>query len=473
MSAPPIARDKGIWTLIILSAACLLAVILVAWLAGEQLVGLEMDDPWYMWFAWRLAHGHLTDPLFGAAGPQLFGRVWIWLLSKAYAVGGWRLAAGHAVSLSCLIAAAAIWLRLGRRLGLRLEQAVLLAVTLVAYYPFLRAGLSARPEAFIWFLTSLAMLVLDARQPFLAGVLAGVAAETHPMGLVALVYLGAWIWRMRPSWGIKRTLRSLLWLFAGLAIASLSYLAVHGAYLLALLSGEVTSGFAAMMSFRTPVLAYLDSGDVLRRASAALLIVASLSVYVATGSWRREKLPLYLLVAIGVLFVIVPRANELYFVYFAPILLLALIVSLSSPLAQLAAFLTITLPCLGIYAVFAFANRGYSEMAMEQALGHELAGTGEPVLTTSIFWPALRCQASMASIQDFPEMIRGGGSFYVLLQNGQDLALNFPRDTTIRHVRLSPRADFFVYHVHPRAARAATSLAYPDCPGGAQALPSR
>jgi hypothetical protein len=198
--------------------------------------------------------------------------------------------------------------------------------------------------------------------------------------------------------------------------------------------------------------------------AAILLIGASLVIYAATRAWRRERLPLYILLAMGVLFVAVPRANELYFIYFAPVFLLALVVSLSDFRGQLAALLVVTLPCLAVYVWSAYANRAYSEAAMERALRSELAGTGEPVLTTSIFWPALRCQARMASIQDYPSEIESGNAFYVLLQNGQDLALTFPQGTTVRHVVLSPRADFFVYHVHPQAVRLAAPDRYPDCP---------
>jgi hypothetical protein len=451
--------------------AIITAVLLLS--CGAQLAGLEMDDPWYMWFAWRLAHGHLTDPLFGAAGTQMFGRVWVWLLSQAYAHHSWHLGAGHLLSAACIYAAALIWVQLGRRLGLSWGQVLVLAVLLIVYHPFLRAALSARPEAFIWLLASLALLCLDIRLGFLAGLLAGLAAETHPMGLVVVVYLAAWIWRMLPVWGRPLTRKLALQIGAGLVIAFLGYLSLHGTYLLALWQGDVELGFAALTSFRTPIVAYLAGGNLLRRAAALLLIAGSSLVYLSTGAWRKEKLPLYLLFAMGLLFVAVPRANELYFVYVAPVFLLALVCSLTGFRVHAATVLLATLPCLGVYIWLAYNNRAYSESAIERVLQSELGGADESVLTTSAFWPALRCQANIVSVQDYPREIQSGDAFFVLLQSGQNLALDFPRDTEVRHIRLGPRADFLIYHVHPQMKRIGAPVHYPDCPDDVSDLPRR
>src|SRR5207342_1982027 len=110
-----------------------------------------------LWKAWHLrVDGGLEDTLFGGYGVKLFGRIWVELLATAYQLTGWDSVGGRILSSLSIAGAAAIWYRLGGRIGLTKEQRLTLALLLVVLLPYVKAGLIARPEAIVWFLTSLA-----------------------------------------------------------------------------------------------------------------------------------------------------------------------------------------------------------------------------------------------------------------------------------------------------------------------------
>lgn len=422
---------------------------------APQLTGLDIDDAWYMWFTWRFVkESSLSDPMFFSNGTQLFGVSWVAVLGSAYALGNWSLDAGHFVSTACIIGVASIWYRLGLRLGWSKHECAAVAALLVVMLPFVRAGLSARPEAFILLLASAAVLALETGHGLVAGLLVGLAIETHPLGIISLGYVLGWSWRQR-AWPLPAgqrdrviTRKVILWLGIGLALGAAYYLVLHAGFIHRTLA-EQTKRMQTMASWNTAVVAYFQAGDLRRRLWDGLLLLCAVGAYFGTTTWRRE--PFVMMGGVCVLAVLfaLPRANPFYYVYFAPFVAFALALSVHGRVARLATVAVVAIIGWVGYAAVAIASSSYSPESLNRALQARLHGSGAPVVVSAMLWPALRCEANVVSISETGSLLAQNRPFYVVTDFNWDFRRTLPPDTMIERVILSPRAQFMFYRVRP------------------------
>ena len=387
-----------------------------ALLYGNQITGVVTDDSWYMWKAWHLhADGRIDDPLFGGFGVELFGRIWVTLLLIAYRIGGWQLVDGHALSTLCMLGAAAIWYALGKQIGLTRPQRAVLAALLVVLIPFTHAGLSSRPEAFVWFLTSLAVLCFDRRLPIAAGILVGVAFETHPTGLVGIAYLIAWAWRTTwprlPFRTALTTPKQLALLGAGLVVGLLIWTALHTSFLLA--PGSNPQKIVHEVNWTPFVYNYVRWApiSVIDRLLVAFVSGATALVYFWRKGWVRYPFESALFLTVGLFLLLFPHIIPFYSLYIFPVVVLVLVRQPTSNTILAVSFIAIVLLSWTDDAIAILGRRSYTPDETQRQITAALDGDGRRVLVFEAYWFALRTRQNLGGFQEFPAILADNKPF--------------------------------------------------------------
>lgn len=442
-----------------IAIACLVAIpitLLMMVLAGGQMQGPDVDDGWFFWKAWNLRElGGLDDQRFRGFGVTLFGRIWIETLASAYQLTGWRLIAGRVLSTLCITGAAAIWYQLGKRLGLNRSQRIILALLLILLLPYTKAGIVARPEAFVWLLTSFAVLMLDRRRFFAAGLVAGLAIESHQMGIVSLAYLAAWSWRARTPNPAMPAL-DLNWkatasIAGGLSVGGAIYLALHLGPLLSASSANIAIALERQLNWHTALIEYFLNHSVLHRLWVGALIVAATSVYVAQRGWCREPFPAMIFVCVLVSYLIEPHGNPFYLIYiFLPVAFV--FASLPNAIHRTLIAAAIIAVSWAGYLGNIVANRHYSAHVLSEHLDATLSHSNEPILVEPRYFPMLFRRSNLAGIGDLPEYVQGGRPFYVVAPSilRAQTRSSLPAGSTETEINLGPNATAFVFHVPVR-----------------------
>jgi hypothetical protein len=123
-----------------------------------------------------------------------------------------------------------LWFLIDRRLNLSRQLQTLLALFVLAFPRLLQHCEPARPDAVVFFLSSLTFLLFLERHYFLAG-LALISLECHLMGISGLFYILAYVVfeRARSLSDKRESFRSLALFLAGSVLGALYYYALHRA----------------------------------------------------------------------------------------------------------------------------------------------------------------------------------------------------------------------------------------------------
>jgi hypothetical protein len=420
-------------------------------LGGEQMVGLQADDSWYMWKAWHLARDHaIDDPLFYGHGVTLFGRIWVEMLAAAYTVFGWRLSVGHFLSALCVAGSAAIWYRLAREMGLSASRCAALTALLVTLLPFTRIGLTARPEAFVWFLTSAAILLFDRRWYFVAGVCAGLAIETHQMGIVSLAYIVAWASRFRwgglPGKKILVTHVSLMSLAGGLAVGVAVWLNFHVAFVSSPMGTAAVANLGQSVTWHTPLVAYFLDNSMLRRLWVGALCLVAIAVYLRARGWRTEPLPLLIAGCIFTTYLLVPNASQYYFTYLFTSVALIFVVAPGSSTRLAVCLATLVVISWVGYLSAIYLGRNYSQEDMERQVAAKLPDRNLAVVVDPALWPLVRDRERVAGVDDLAKFLDQGSPFYLVVPPswGGEIPASAAVVQAAR-IDLAPRAQALIY----------------------------
>lgn len=152
-----------------------------------------IDDAWSLSFAWNYFHGTATDPSFRSDATQiLFGKTHAFIYSTILDVIGWTRAHAHLVSITLAGLAVFFWCKVLHHLDWSYKDTALFAFLALLLEPILGAANLTRPEALCFLLLSAAIFFFMKKHYFLAILLACLATETHPMGVIVFVYFFAY-----------------------------------------------------------------------------------------------------------------------------------------------------------------------------------------------------------------------------------------------------------------------------------------
>jgi hypothetical protein len=325
----------------------------------------------------------------GQNGLELFGKVQDAVYSPLLERTGWSRASAHWLSAVLMLAACVGWgVIVANRSGSG-PAGVFVALAMAMLEPFFAAANQARPDALAFLLATLALLCFLKRVGVLAGFLAALAFEAHPMGAIGAFYVAAGIVSEWFAGGDARD--SLKWRTADLIVGGLLGAGVyvglhwpHVAKLPGLLTGENPTAPGAFLYeyfFRTKYLRHLPE---------LALIIAVLAVYFARGDWRRHAFATSLLILTVLSLLALRRPNFHYAIYVYPALLVVAAgvlertgrVSLGA--AALAALL------LPQYGMVWHMNRGFDFGTSLERLRAAVPDDGTPVVGNPNAWFAFR-----------------------------------------------------------------------------------
>jgi hypothetical protein len=455
MSALPRKNRIGITSgrlIVVLAILAIAGTTATAMIFGYQMTGVVTDDSWFMWKAWHLhADGGLDDPLFGGFGLELFGRIWVTLLLFFYQAGGWQLAAGHALSMLCMLGASAIWYVLGAQIGLTKPQRAVLAALLVIFIPFIHAALSSRPEAFVWFLTSLAVLCFDRKRPILAGILVGVAFETHPTGLVAIAYLFAWAWRTTwprlPFRSPLATPRLLAQLALGLVIGVLVWGALHTDFLLA--PGSNPQKIAGQVNWTPFVYNYVRWApiSIVERLLVAFVSGATALVYFWRRGWQRYPFESALFISVALFLLLFPHIIPFYCLYIFPCVVLVLVRQPTSNTFLAISFTVAVLLSWTDNAAAILSRRSYTPAETQRQITAALDNDGRRVLVFEAYWFAVRTRKNLGGFREFPAILDDHKPFNLIAPSWAPTAYpeEIKRLEFVKRITIDRRNEVLIY----------------------------
>lgn len=350
------------------------------------------DDAWTMSFIYNFwKNGVMTDKTFGDASglPHYFGMTQAVLYGEILDITNWTKNGGHLISTFFMVISTAGWYFIVLQLGYEKQMARAFALLMLFTEAFFGAANQARPDSMTFCIASLSLLSGINRQWILAGALAVVAIENHPMGAVAMIYALCYILnKRRILFAGRRMLLSIIQRYAfGCLLGLVYYLALHHSdqpLLGAILKSKAT-GVGTNLLYN-----YFFLTKYQRHLPELAIIIAAAAIYLRNKHYRDDSFSgLFAGVMLFVTFLI-PRANFHYMVYIYPALLL-LIVSTAQRMNRLnllmLVFLLLLIPQYGmVYR----QNHGYRFDDYIQTVSVAVPPDGLPVMGGPNDWFAFQ-----------------------------------------------------------------------------------
>jgi hypothetical protein len=306
-------------------------VVVVTYVALHDIYRPENhDDACSLSYAYSYVHHgithdvHFGNRMGGQNGVSIAGRIWARIYGHTLDAVGWTRGASHRISIAFMVASAFVWFGIVRRLTGSATAALTFALLFLLLEPFFAAANQARPDAMTLLLASSSFLLFLHHRAVLAGVLAVAAFETHPMGLVAGVFVLAY-GLAAPASERGAFVRALPRVALGGLIGIAGYVAMYrpelgelGSVLWGSAQGtnEPTANFLYEYFFRTKYLRHLPE---------LLLLAGVVFVQVRRGYFRENRFPLILLGLAIAVSVVVRRPNFMYTVYVYPAILFVMV----------------------------------------------------------------------------------------------------------------------------------------------------
>lgn len=188
---------------------------------------------------WSLAGIHdyimdgVTDDSIARRGPsswvadnlKFFRRTHALIYGHLLSLTGWSYAHATAISAVMVLIAGGVWFPVLKKMRCR-NDFILVYIALFFFLEFsFTAANNIREEAFLLLLQSLAFYLALIRQYFGLGLLAAIALETHPIGIMALVFPASWeLAKTRPDRSDRRQTALAVFIFLlGIGIGCLYY----------------------------------------------------------------------------------------------------------------------------------------------------------------------------------------------------------------------------------------------------------
>ena len=258
------------------------------------------------------------------------GRIGAWIYGPALSILGWTIEAANIVSASLVFLALACLFPFLRHLGLTQPQSLTFLAVFSLWDPVMVMANQARYEPLVLLFCAAALLLYARDQFCLAGVLATLAIEVHPIGVVGWVYLASAELHRRQTYGAENWGRRLVSAGLGGALGSVLFVAIHPDFMahIPALLGEVTPKYNLhppdfQGHFLEPVfLKYKFFRHFLAHLPQAILFIVVIVWHL------RQRLPMAVFgasAALGVFLVgrIYDRPNKYYAVFwFFPMILL-------------------------------------------------------------------------------------------------------------------------------------------------------
>lgn len=291
----------------------------------------NVDDAWSLSFAYNYLFKHISsDVTFGATtggcGVMYFGKTYAYLYGAILDALGWTKSNALYISTLFVGLSSIVWYFIIWRLTRLRKFAFIFAVLMVIIEPFFEAANEARPDALTFLLVSIAFLAIIEHKPFLAGITAMVAFETHPMGIIAFFYVFSAIVTNIIKYGFpkgKIVSKTILFIM-GVGLGILYFFLLHY-HFLGTLVRSVTASNTSHQVFSNLFTGYFFNTGYARHLPELLLILISMTVFIKRKYYQSNPHVLVLLVVLTGLLLFVKRPNFRYIIYIYPVFLLLIL----------------------------------------------------------------------------------------------------------------------------------------------------
>ncbi|NOY28157.1 MAG: hypothetical protein GXP62_20010 [Oligoflexia bacterium] len=376
------------WSCLVLLCGTL---ILCAYLSLHGHYRIEnIDDAWYLSIARSYLHaGQPDDPVFGGntGGVQLFGMTFAYLWGAVLDRVGWTKSAAHLLSTVTMLVGAGLWWRVARQVIGAGRPALAFLLLLLSNEAFFAAANQARPDTLTFLFVAGTVAAVSSERFFLAGLLAVLAFESHPVGIVAAVMGGALLagraveGQLRPGLWKRRAALGL----AGLAVGGIVYVALHWRYFGAY--GAVVGDNLAPGNF---LWVYYFEMTFRRHLPELAVLLVAVGLATRARSWRHTPVVSAILAGSVLASLAFPRANFHYAVLVMPGLLL-FVVAQAARLRWLGGLLLFHLGLLAPQYLYLWVNnRGFDMDRYTATLQQAVPDDGLPVLGRPNAWFAFQ-----------------------------------------------------------------------------------
>lgn len=308
-------------------AGCVLVLVYVGLFGIYR--PFNIDDSWFPSFSRNLwVHQLEPDVTFGGVFPEgmggtvAFGKIPAWIQGALLSALGWQLESVHFATLATFLLSCGLLFVFVRGRGYSHEKALWCTLLLALIEPFVALANQGKYE-FVTFTFSIAALVLHQRGRLVwAGLIAALAFECQPIGVVAGIYVLCA--ELEPlaqrRFGVRW--RRLLELGLGASIGALVYVYLHPVWLEQLASLTAAGPDPEPWFQRHFLYPYFFTAKYLRHLPELGVILLALGLHIARWgagglTWRRAlTFPLLAMLATLLLGLVVGHANYHYAVFF-------------------------------------------------------------------------------------------------------------------------------------------------------------
>jgi len=285
----------------------------------------DIDDPWSLSFAYNfLFKGIEYDSVYkyeNVGGVAYFGKLYSYLYGSILNIFGWTKLNAHIISNLLSFGALFLWFKSLKSLGFEHKVIVIVILLMLVFEPYVSMANKTRSDALAYFLCSFSFLLFIKKRYFIAGVIAMLAVETHPLGISSFFYcLSYFIWKFNEITKIKKDfLNSIAIFFAGVFVGLLIYLSMHYSNIMKI-GNDIAyfSGATAKGGSSNYLIAYFFHSKLLRHIPEAFLLLISLILYVKLKLYKKRTFPIiFLALCIAQSFILL-RGNSNYAVFFFP-----------------------------------------------------------------------------------------------------------------------------------------------------------
>lgn len=373
-------------------AACL--VLLVYTLLHGIYRYNNIDDSWTLSYSYNYCQAGTTQDwriggesisMNNPGGLLSFGRVASWVQCGFLDKVGWSRQNGHLLSSLFTLLSVGLWFLIARKLKLSVALALTFCISLLLYEPIFQLANQSRSDFFAMFLVSAALYSWLSRFYVVAGLLSLMAIETHPLGVMAGVYIAAMecvAWR---SW----TLQSLT---QKIGLFVLGALPVLSAYVL-IYNDEIHFLFKLLSqyqdkSLRSFFLTYFlhASGYEYRHLPELAIFLFAAFIFFKKRLFETNPVPVMLLGFVILASFLLKRDNVHYMIYAAPPLLLLSLLSFETLVGRkfyLALFLLYFTPQ---YLYIFYTNQNNRLEVLDEKLQHAVPKNADIIFGDANSW---------------------------------------------------------------------------------------
>ncbi|MEN6461514.1 MAG: hypothetical protein ABFC94_09135 [Syntrophomonas sp.] len=358
----------------------------------------SIDDPYVLSWIYNYLKFKITMSInFGVDAGQPWSGISLFGMTQAYIYGpilntfGFTPNTAYFVSTILVIIASILWLKIFIHFGINKKVAVTGICLMLLLEPFIFSSNSARSESLTFFLATLSFYLFINKIYIISAILAFVAFETHPMGMISGFYiLGYSI----AFWNKIEDKKKVLGLLILGGIVGISYyLVLHWNYLIAL-NQLITKMVWVDNSFlaSNTLFKYFFMQRFYRHIPEFVIILISLGIIIRNKEYSNNIPIMKFILCVVIASFIIGRSQETYMIYYYPVLFLLLLIAVESINARKILIVCIILLVIPQYSYVFYLYHDYDLNKFTQQIKQELPDDKLPVMGNPNSWYALHDQ---------------------------------------------------------------------------------